>query len=164
MSILNIFNNPSQFRPPPRPENAWFSAGLTTSYPNITTSDDTILSSRLPCIPINSNSNLNSNNPTPQSQPTKPACKIFQVPPNTPSKAVEIDLRSLDDVKDLKDQVMVFQYRGGFFGVDHVRTVLFFLICLIPTFLSFLDLFKKRTTESYLDECFLIDVFLFANA
>ena len=127
MSLLNLFTNPA--RPSLRPENAWFSAGLATSYPNITTTDDTILSSRLPiCKNQRANGQIESST-APLPTTLSPACKVFQVPTNTPSQAVQIDLSSLDDIKDLKDQVMVFQYQSKFFAVDHVGSLFFTAPC-----------------------------------
>src|SRR4051812_10981433 len=89
------------FTPPRRTNNAWFSAGLTSSYPNITTSSSTALSDKLPC-----NGSL------------APGCKVFYVPADA-AKAVQIELEEAVPA-DLKDQVVVFRYLGKFYCIDHV--------------------------------------------
>jgi len=51
-------------------------------------------------------------------------CRVFHVPRDDSSKATEV---AIDDWKDpevggdAKDQVMVFQYKGKFVAVNHVR-------------------------------------------
>ncbi|APA09273.1 hypothetical protein SS1G_12049 [Sclerotinia sclerotiorum 1980 UF-70] len=84
-----------------RAGDAWFLAGLTASFPNITASGDTVLSNRLPC-----------------KGSFAPGCKVFNVPLTDSTQAVEVDL---DDAvaAGLKDQVIVFQYQGKFHAVDH---------------------------------------------
>lgn len=107
MSFFNAF----EFIGNSRAGDAWFPAGLTTSFPNITASGDTVLSQRLPC-----------------KGAFAPGCKIFQVPPTNSMQAVELELD--DAMADgLKDQVMVFQYQGKFHAVDHVSPVVF--ACII---------------------------------
>jgi hypothetical protein len=83
----------------------WFFAGLSTTFPNITTSGSIVLSERLPCKSF-----------------VAPACKVFQVPRSDVSRASEMDLEEakMSDVASLKEQVMVFQYHGAFYAVDHV--------------------------------------------
>jgi hypothetical protein len=98
MSFLNIFNARS------RTTNAWFSAGLATSFPNITTSSST-LSDLLPC----------------KDSSFIPGCKVFQVPSNDSSRAIETNLEDMDaGSTNLKEQVVVFQFRGQFHAIDHV--------------------------------------------
>ncbi|KUJ07530.1 uncharacterized protein LY89DRAFT_712021 [Mollisia scopiformis] len=86
---------------PPRPGDAWFSAGPRSSYPNVTS---TSLSDLLPC-----------------KDTTAPGCKVFHVPATDISHATEV---SLDDTvtatsAELGEQVVVFQYQGQFYGIDH---------------------------------------------
>jgi hypothetical protein len=86
-------------------QNAWFFAGLTTSYPNVTASSSIFLSDRLPC-----------------KDSVAPGCKVFYVPRTDSSKAVEV---VLDDPltaisAELKEQCVVFQYLGQFYAIDHV--------------------------------------------
>ncbi|KAL2075233.1 hypothetical protein VTL71DRAFT_176 [Oculimacula yallundae] len=105
------FFNP--FRKPPS-GSTWFSAGPITFYPNIITSGTTPLSNKLPC---------QDQDPEILAQ----GCKIFHVPSNDSSLATEVMMNS--DAKteggsapanlDLKDQVIVFQYQGEFYAVDH---------------------------------------------
>lgn len=94
----------SPFSRPSRAQNAWFMAGLASLYPNL--DDETRVGERRPC-----GGNF------------VPGCRVFHVPSDDSSKATEI---AIDDWKDpdlggnAKDQVMVFQYRGKFFAVNHV--------------------------------------------
>lgn len=99
MSFFNAFVGPS------RTGDAWFLTGPTTSFPNITASGNTVLSDRLPC-----------------KGAFAPGCKVFQVPLNNSTQAIEVDL---DDAiaAGLKEQVMVFQYQGKFHAVDHVSPI-----------------------------------------
>lgn len=97
MSFFNAFIAPS------RAANAWFFAGLATSYPNITTSSSTSLSDPLPC-----------------EDSSVPGCKVFQVPNNDSSKAIEVDVDDVAVSADLKEQVVVFQFQGQFHAIDHV--------------------------------------------
>ncbi|KAF7560255.1 hypothetical protein G7046_g3886 [Stylonectria norvegica] len=82
-----------------RPEAKWFPVGLTSSFPDRSSEDET--------------PNL------------KAGCKVFHVPRTNPSQGVEVLLEanaseSLVPEEELKDQVLVFQYRGKFHAVDHV--------------------------------------------
>lgn len=99
---MSFLANP--FLRPSRAQNAWFPAGLTSSYPNL---DDSMrVSEQRPC-----------------GGKFVPGCRVFHVPQDDSSKATEI---SIDDWKDpdlggnAKDQVMVFQYKGKFIAVNHV--------------------------------------------
>lgn len=98
MSHFNAFISPS------RTANSWFSAGLVSSFPNITTSGSSSLSDLLPC---KDNSFI-------------PGCKVFQVPIDDSSKAFEVNLDEIAVSTDLKGQVVVFQFQGQFHAVDHV--------------------------------------------
>ena len=98
MSFFNVFTRNS------RSGDAWFPAGPSTSYPNITASGSTPLSDQLPC-----------------QESVAPGCKVFHVPSDDSSQAKEIDQSSSEGLPaDLKDQVVVFQYQGDFHAVDHV--------------------------------------------
>lgn len=104
MSFYTYFGTTS------RAGNAWFLAGLATSYPNITTSSSTSLSDLLPC-----------------KDSVTPGCKVFHVSPTDSANAVEV---VLDDAlaatsAELGEQVVVFQYQGKFHAVDHVSIALF---------------------------------------
>ncbi|KAH6604435.1 hypothetical protein Trco_007881 [Trichoderma cornu-damae] len=84
----------------------WFSAGLASSFPNLGFDDENLAKYRA-C----------------NADPT-PGCKIFQVPREDGSQKEEVVIRedgSLErsDMKGLKDQVLVFQYKGKFHAVDH---------------------------------------------
>ncbi|KAH7418931.1 hypothetical protein BKA64DRAFT_596 [Cadophora sp. MPI-SDFR-AT-0126] len=98
MSFFNVFTRSS------RSGDAWFSAGPSTSYPNITSSGSTPLSEQLPC-----------------RETVAPGCRVFHVPSDDSSKAAEIDQSSVGEGLhgDLKDQVVVFQYQGDFHAIDH---------------------------------------------
>lgn len=104
MSFFNPFVGNS------RAGDAWFLAGPTTSFPNITASGDTPLSERLPC-----------------KGSFAPGCKVFHVPSTDSTQAVEVEI---DDAvaAGLKEQVIVFQYQGKFHAVDHVSLIFFFCV------------------------------------
>ncbi|KAG4434092.1 hypothetical protein IFR05_010427 [Cadophora sp. M221] len=97
MSFFNVFTKA-------RSGDTWFPTGLSTSYPNISTSGSTPLSDRLPC-----------------QETVVPGCKVFHVPSNDSTQAVEINPENFTEggPADLKDQVVVFQYQGEFHAVDH---------------------------------------------
>ncbi|KAK0123639.1 hypothetical protein ONS95_008654 [Cadophora gregata] len=97
MSFFNVFTKST------RSGDAWFSAGPSTSYPNITESGSTTLSDRLLC-----------------QDTVAPGCRVFYVPSDDSSQASEIDRAGSTGVPaDLTDQVVVFQYQGDFHAVDH---------------------------------------------
>ena len=86
----------------------WFSAGLTSSFPDLGHDEDNLAKYRS-C----GGSDL------------KPGCKVFQVPRDDSLQREEIDIREdgtlqRSEMKGLKDQVLVFQYKGKFHAVDHV--------------------------------------------
>lgn len=90
-----------------RPDTSWISAGPASSFPNLGEDAGSLIRSRL-C----------------DAQLT-PGCKIFHVPKDQPSQASEMHVspESLESPvvgDELKDQVLVFQYRGNFHAVDHV--------------------------------------------
>jgi hypothetical protein len=89
----------------------WFSAGLASSFPDVTNSGTVILSDQLACDAPN---------------PTKHSCKVFLAPDIQDSKTQAIQLS--DDPKDQLDaslrqgdQVLIFQYKGKFHAIDNVR-------------------------------------------
>ncbi|PVH70733.1 hypothetical protein DL98DRAFT_540614 [Cadophora sp. DSE1049] len=97
MSFFNVFTRSSHSG------DAWFSAGPSISYPNITASGSTPLSDQLPC-----------------QETVALGCKVFHVPGDDSSQAAEIDQSGLEGGSaDLKDQVVVFQYQGEFHALDH---------------------------------------------
>ncbi|TWU73741.1 hypothetical protein ED733_001367 [Metarhizium rileyi] len=88
-----------------RPDASWVSAGPASSFPNLGEDAGNLVRPRL-C-----DAHL------------APGCKVFHVPKEQPSQASEIHIapESSQSVAgdDLKDQVLVFQYRGKFHAVDH---------------------------------------------
>ena len=99
MSFLKAFIAPS------RTGDAWFFAGFTSSYPNITNSGSTVLSNRLPC----------KGNDI-------PGCKVFRVPTINSSLVAEVKLEDVV-LAELSEQVLVFQFQSEFHAVDHVRFI-----------------------------------------
>lgn len=83
-----------------RPDTAWISVGLASSFPNLV--DDGNVSQSRRC-----------------GAGYRPGCKVFH-------HGAEVPEESWNGV-DLQDQVLVFQYRGKFHAMDHVRTPLAFL-------------------------------------
>lgn len=95
------------------PDVKWFSAGLASALPDTASDEGENLANLRPTLPCEDVS-------------TKlPGCKVFSVPKEDPSKATEVSVTETDfeasEAKgELKDQVLVFQYRGKFHAVDHV--------------------------------------------
>ena len=91
-----------------RSEAKWFYAGLASSFPNIESDDGNLLRTR-PC-----------------GVGSGPGCKVFHISKTDASQGIEVVIE--DDVpapsglggQDLKDQVLVFKYKGKFHAVDHV--------------------------------------------
>jgi hypothetical protein len=81
------------FRAPPRPTSEWFPVGLASSFPDL-------VSQPLLC-----------------KGDTTPGCKVFHAPQDS-SQRTEIPIADIGF--DLKDQVLVFRYRGAFHAIDHV--------------------------------------------
>ena len=86
-----------------RAGSAWFCAGSASSYPN--TDGATRIGEQQLCHELYIT-----------------GCKIFHVPREDSSRGTEI---AIDDWKDpgagsIKDQVMVFQYKGKYIAIDHV--------------------------------------------
>lgn len=93
------------FQSPSRSGDAWFSVGLASSFPDIGLDEvDGDLSQPRPC-----------------NAEDKPGCKVFHVPETNSSQRTEVSVTE-GEISDeaLKDQVLVFQYRGKFHAVDHV--------------------------------------------
>ncbi|KAL6903239.1 hypothetical protein GGI43DRAFT_401553 [Trichoderma evansii] len=84
----------------------WFSVGLASSFPDLGFDDDNLAKYRT----CNADS--------------KPGCKVFQVPREDSLQSAEVAIREdgtlqRSDMKGLKDQVLVFRYKGKFHAVDH---------------------------------------------
>lgn len=90
--------------------NAWFRVGLASSFPNITSEDeDNIAHTRL-CGAGNE---------------TAPGCKVFYVPKEDSSRANQVtldDSGTPTEPGSLRDQVLVFQYKGKFYAINQART------------------------------------------
>lgn len=92
-----------------RPDKAWFSAGPASSFPDVKPEDDCAeLANPRPCGMSNGMSN------------SAPGCKVFTVPKSDVAAASEVPLPHVHEGADLKDQVLVFRYRGKFHAIDHV--------------------------------------------
>lgn len=100
------------FRPfwgPSRQDPGWFSAGLASAFPDIGAdpSDTQSLAQVRLC-----------------GAGQKPGCKAFYAPrDNSTRTEVEIGDEAMADAvagSGLKDQVLVFQYKGKFYAIDHV--------------------------------------------
>lgn len=89
--------------------DAWFRVGLASSFPNITGEDaDNIAHARL-CGSSNG---------------TAPGCKVFHVPKEDSTRANQVtldDSGTLSEPGSLRDQVLVFQYKGKFHAINQVR-------------------------------------------
>lgn len=89
----------------------WFFAGLASSFPNITDSSEKYFKLAWPqnCASSASSSDVAKT----------PGCKVFH--PKTPSTAEEIDIDAAvgEDAWLMREQVLVFQYKGTFHAVDH---------------------------------------------
>lgn len=112
------------FRAPSRPEAQWFPVGLTSSFPEL---DDGLLS---------------LTEPRKCGTELKPGCRAFRVPATDPSQGAEVPVEAESDPAeesdsaeaaearmDLRDQVLVFRYRGKIHAIDHVSNILPGLEC-----------------------------------
>lgn len=93
------------FRAPFRAGADWLFVGLTSSFPDLGTDDDNLSEVRN-C-----------------SGESKPGCRVFYAP-KVDSLESSRSLVAVEDLEscsewDLKDQVLVFQYRGKFHAVDN---------------------------------------------
>lgn len=105
--------------PTVRPGDDWFFAGLASSYPNITDSTK-------PYFKLSWPQPLACRNPSSSSsEAAVPGCKVFHPQSTklttTSSTVKEIDMDSAvgEDAWLMREQVMVFQYKGKFHAVDH---------------------------------------------
>ncbi|KAK0717751.1 hypothetical protein B0T26DRAFT_647570 [Lasiosphaeria miniovina] len=116
---MNFLVNP--FRAPSRADAGWFSAGLASSFPNIESGDDDDGSLIRPRV-CSSSSSSSSASPGASVGATRPACKVFHVPPPAPGLSSSQATEPPDtgpNPADLTDQVLVFQFRGKFHAIDH---------------------------------------------
>lgn len=92
-----------------RAGDAWFPVGRASTYPDITSADGTQVRDLRLC---------------PKSEESRSGCKIFHVPKDDSSKATEVTLdesAAPPEAGGLRDQVMVFRYKGKFHAINHVR-------------------------------------------
>ncbi len=101
-----------------RGQSAWFCAGLASSFPDIQAPDDDtarVIAGQRPCG---------------GGEGSVPGCKVFHVSADSPYAKTQAAVIAIDDVvlqensEGLKDQVLVFQYKGQFHAVDHVSVQL----------------------------------------
>lgn len=87
--------------------DAWFFAGHTSSFPNLTEPGADGLREPRPC--KNGGSVL--------------GCKVFHIPSSDISQAYEVDGESMTshDGATSRDQVLIFQYRGKIHAIDNVN-------------------------------------------
>jgi hypothetical protein len=101
----------------------WFPVGLASTFPDLGYDEENLAKYRA-C----------------GGAELKPGCKVFQVPRDDSSQRAEIEIREdgtlqRSEMKGLKDQVLVFQYKGKFHAVDHVSpscNVIVKEICVEP--------------------------------
>lgn len=89
--------------------NAWFRVGLASSFPNITSEDEDNIAHARPCG---------------SESVTAPGCKVFYVPKEDSSRANQVtldDSGTPSEPGSLKDQVLVFQYKGKFHAINQAR-------------------------------------------
>lgn len=108
--------------PSSRTRDAYFYAGLASSFSNIIDSGGTRLSEMFACHPSKESSGLQR------------GCKVFRVARADTTSAIEVNLDDIeegpaetDDVPvmgNLQDQVLVFRYKGKFHAVNNVRFAL----------------------------------------
>ncbi|KAI0450653.1 hypothetical protein F5B21DRAFT_417390 [Xylaria acuta] len=96
---------PVPFIAPSRKGDAWFFAGLISSFPNLTESGADVLHEHRPC----------------ENGESLPGCKVFHVPSNDVSHAeqIEVDAVTSHSGVALQDQVLIFQYKGKIHAVDN---------------------------------------------
>lgn len=84
------------FRQQFRADSSWHPVGLASSFPDLDLDKDAYR--------------------------IAPRCKAFRIP-TTKAKAPEAPMEAdIDQPGDLKEQVLVFNYKGQFHAVDHVST------------------------------------------
>ncbi|CAK7562619.1 MAG: hypothetical protein SEPTF4163_000467 [Sporothrix epigloea] len=96
-----------------RGDAAWFNAGSATSYPDIQPMDADAVVAEVIATPRPCSSTM-----------SVPGCKIFQIKEDASGtvSAAEVlmqDIAQVEGTDTLKDQVLVFQYKGRFHAVDH---------------------------------------------
>ncbi|KAI1154777.1 hypothetical protein F4825DRAFT_410499 [Nemania diffusa] len=96
---------PVSFAAPSRKGDAWFFAGLTTSFPNLTESGADVLHEARPCV----------------NGESAPGCKVFEIPPGDTSQTHQIEGEAMSSYHGipLQNQVLIFQYRGKIHAVDN---------------------------------------------
>ncbi|GAP90497.1 putative rieske domain-containing protein [Rosellinia necatrix] len=96
---------PAPFVSPSREGDAWFFAGLTSSFPSLTESGADVLDEPQPC----------------GNGESSPGCKVFHVPLSDASQAkqVEGDAMTSHNGVALQDQVLIFQYKGKIYAIDN---------------------------------------------
>lgn len=116
------------FLAPSRPTQGWFKAGASSSYPDIDPEVDSADLSQ----PRQWSACPGSQGAT-TTTTSVPGCKVFSVSRQDGTSGKEVAVQSgaleLDDeeeVEDLKDQVLIFRYRGKLKALDHVRSFLSF--------------------------------------
>ncbi|KAI3534101.1 Rieske domain-containing protein [Colletotrichum filicis] len=90
-----------------RSSAGWFFAGLDSSFPDLGIDEGNLSDLRFCGTDL------------------KSGCKVFQVRKSDPSRSTEVllapDVLNYAELEgDLKDQVLVFKFKGKFHAVDHV--------------------------------------------
>ncbi|KAI0158659.1 hypothetical protein BJ166DRAFT_308570 [Pestalotiopsis sp. NC0098] len=102
------------FVAPNRRGDAWFSVGLASSFPNITESGSETVADARPC---------GGSQHSGEEKSAAPGCKVFQVPKDDSSLAGQVDPSNVEEAaftaQDLRDQVLVFQYKGKFHAINN---------------------------------------------
>lgn len=106
-----------------RPGEDWFFAGLSSSFPNITDSSEPYFKLVWPQPCRTGAAGASKSTDTPK----VPACKIFhpkaatEDAPETSATVEQIDTEAAagEDAWLMKEQVLVFRYKGRFHAVDH---------------------------------------------
>ncbi|KAI0437819.1 hypothetical protein F4803DRAFT_127666 [Xylaria telfairii] len=96
---------PVPFIAQPRKGDAWFFAGLVSSFPNLTGSGTDVLDEHRPC----------------RNGEPLPGCKVFHVPSDDASQAEQVEVDAIVSLNGLalQDQSLVFQYKGKIHAVDN---------------------------------------------
>lgn len=102
--------------PPPRPSDEWFCTGPASSFPNITDTSEKYFKLAWPQ-PCNSSSEPSS--PSSPSATKAPGCKVLHPQPTGAVTEVDIDAAVGEDAWLMREQVLVFRYKGVFHAVDH---------------------------------------------
>ncbi|PSR80121.1 hypothetical protein BD289DRAFT_441368 [Coniella lustricola] len=106
-------------------DEPWLFAGLASSFPNINDSSEPCfkLSWAQPLPPLLPCPSLTT---PPDIQPKAPGCKVFHPKRNTTNTTTTTTLHEIDtdtaigeDAWLMREQVLVFRYKGRFHAVDH---------------------------------------------